>query len=173
MSMVENRQLIVEASELGALLKSHDFRLSTVESCTGGGIGYTVTSLAGSSDWFDRAYVTYSNEAKSEMVGVSPKLIDEHGAVSEEVALAMVDGGLRESGSDCCVAVTGVAGPGGGSAAKPVGMVCFGWGFRVSPGKSTFNIETHYFDGDRQDVRKSTIYIALQGMAKLVTEAKS
>ncbi len=116
-------QLIAEAKALVDLLRAKGLKLATAESCTGGLIAGAITEIAGSSDVFDRGFVTYSNEAKSEMLGVPPALIATHGAVSPEVAQAMAEGAIRQSRADVAVAVTGVAGPGGGTASKPVGLV--------------------------------------------------
>jgi nicotinamide-nucleotide amidase len=115
------------AAELGGTLLARRLRVVTAESCTGGLASAAITAIAGSSDWFERGFVTYSNEAKCEMLGVPRALIDAHGAVSEVVARAMVDGALAHSGGDCALSITGVAGPSGGTPAKPVGTVCFGW----------------------------------------------
>lgn len=134
-------------------------RIATVESCTGGGIAARVTGVPGSSRWFERGFVTYSNAAKREMVGVPGELIQAHGAVSVEVAAAMAQGGLRFSHAHYCVAVTGVAGPGGGSAVNPVGTVCFGW----ASSQQTRTARRH-FPGDRHAIREQTIAHALAGL---------
>ena len=132
-------------------------RIATVESCTGGGIAYYLTNRAGSSEWFDGGFVTYSNEAKYDMVGVSRPVLEKEGAVSEAVASQMAKGGLERLGCDYCLSVTGVAGPGGGSKDKPVGMVCFGWA-------SDLGVETQimYFDGSRENIRLQTIEHSLR-----------
>jgi nicotinamide-nucleotide amidase len=135
--------------------------LATAESCTGGLIAAACTDLAGSSDWFERGFVTYSNQAKTEMLGVHAQLIASHGAVSEPVARAMAQGALQRSRAQVSVAVTGVAGPGGGSADKPVGTVWLAWAL---PGGITS--ELHHFAGDRASVRGATVAHAL---ARLVT----
>lgn len=138
--------------------------LVTAESCTGGGIAYAITEMPGSSDWFERGFVTYSNPAKQEQLGVPHELIARHGAVSEQVAAAMAVGALQHSHADYSVAVTGIAGPDGGTEEKPVGTVCFGWGQRGA-GVRTARI---VFDGDRRQVRELSILTALQGLADLV-----
>lgn len=132
-------------------LRALGWTLATAESCTGGLIAAACTDLAGSSDWFERGFVTYSNAAKAELLGVDPALIAAHGAVSEPVARAMAEGARRRAPVQCAVAVTGVAGPGGGSAAKPVGTVWFGWSL---PGRTW--TACHRFDGDRAAVRAQT-----------------
>jgi nicotinamide-nucleotide amidase len=148
------------AEELGRRCKERGLRIATAESCTGGLVAAAVTAIAGSSGWFERGFVTYSNEAKREMLGVPPALIDAHGAVSEPVARAMVEGALARSSADCAVSVTGVAGPGGGSAAKPVGMVCFAWQLRGGASRSA----TRQLTGDRAEVRGASVAVALQGL---------
>ena len=131
--------------------------LATAESCTGGLIAAALTSIPGSSDVVDRGFVTYSNEAKTELVGVPPVLIAAHGAVSEPVARAMAEGALDRSRAVIAVAVTGVAGPGGGTEAKPVGLVWFGLACRGTPTL----VESRIFPGDRAAVRASTVNCAL------------
>lgn len=143
--------------------------LVTAESCTGGGIAYAITELPGSSEWFERGFVTYSNPAKQEQLGVPHELIARHGAVSEQVAAAMAVGALQHSHADYSVAVTGIAGPDGGTEEKPVGTVCFGWGQRGA-GVRTARI---VFDGDRQQVRELSILTALQGLADQVEQSNN
>jgi nicotinamide-nucleotide amidase len=142
--------------QLAALLLQRQLKLATAESCTGGMIAAACTDLAGSSEWFERGLVTYSNEAKNEMLGVDAALIATHGAVSEPVARAMAAGALQHSNAQVSVAVTGIAGPSGGSDAKPVGTVWFAWGL---PGGVTS--EAQRFDGDRAAVRNATVQHAL------------
>ena len=157
------------AVALGDALRARKLRAATAESCTGGLVAGAITSVAGSSEWFERGFVTYSNEAKCEMLGVPRASIDAHGAVSEPVARAMAEGALARSAADCAVAVTGVAGPGGGTAAKPVGMVCFGFAMR---GRST-RVETRDLPGDRAAVRTASVEVALAGLIADVTGAKA
>lgn len=139
--------------------------LATAESCTGGLIAAACTDLAGSSTWFERGFVSYSNEAKSELLGVPAALIARHGAVSEEVVRAMVQGALQHSRAQVGVAVTGVAGPSGGSVTKPVGTVWFGW---ATP--SGVCCEVHHLEGDRAAVRQATVRHALHRLATLLAE---
>lgn len=148
-------------TELAAALLARGAQMATAESCTGGLIAGACTDIAGSSDWFERGFVSYSNLAKSEMLGVDAALIDVHGAVSEAVALAMARGALAHSRAQCSLAVTGVAGPGGGSPAKPVGTVWFGW----CVGGQT-DAECRRFDGDRAAVRQQTVEHALKGLLR-------
>ena len=144
---------------LAQRLRHDHLMLATAESCTGGLIAAACTDLAGSSDWFERGFVTYSNAAKTELLGVPSEWIERHGAVSELVARAMAEGAEHQSRAQLSVAVTGIAGPGGGSADKPVGTVWFAW--RVH-GRTT--AERQRFDGDRAAVRVQTVRHALQGL---------
>ncbi|NKB64587.1 MAG: nicotinamide-nucleotide amidohydrolase family protein [Gammaproteobacteria bacterium] len=133
----------------------------TAESCTGGGIAFSLTDLPGSSNWFDRAYVTYSNQAKEQMIGVKKETLNAFGAVSEAVAKEMAIGSLLDSQTDYALSVTGVAGPGGGTPEKPVGMVCFGWAGKTKQNREFAITETQYFQGDRQSIRQQTITYSL------------
>ena len=149
--------------QLADVLLHKHYMVASAESCTGGLIAGACTDLAGSSAWFERGFVTYSNQAKTEMLGVEAALIKRHGAVSEQVARAMVRGALAHSHAQVAVAVTGVAGPTGGSPAKPVGTVWFGFG---APG--WLLSETLCFPGDRAAVRQATVQHALNGLLKLL-----
>ncbi|MET4576894.1 nicotinamide-nucleotide amidase [Ottowia thiooxydans] len=157
---------IVQA--LAAALRARSWQLCTAESCTGGLISGACTDLAGSSDWFDRGFVTYSNQAKSDLLAIPMALIDQHGAVSEPVARAMAEGALARSRAQVSIAVTGVAGPGGGSAEKPVGTVWFGW---CVNGETTS--ECKRFDGDRAAIRAATVEHALRCLLALVSTSQS
>ena len=148
---------------LAAALVARHSMLATAESCTGGWIAKCCTDYAGSSDWFECGFVTYSNAAKREMLQVDAVLLEEEGAVSEAVALAMVAGAIGSSPANAAVAVTGIAGPDGGSADKPVGTVCFAW----SMNGASF-AETCVFDGDRNSVREQTVVHALTRMLDCV-----
>ena len=147
-----------DASRLGELLRARGWKLVTAESCTGGLIAAACTAVAGSSDWFERGFVTYSNAAKREAIGVEAASIDVHGAVSEPVARAMAEGALRHARADLAVAVTGVAGPGGGTPGKPVGTV---WLATAQAGGATL-AERLQFRGDRTAIREQTVAHALQ-----------
>lgn len=148
------------AIEVGQTLKARDQMLVTAESCTGGWIAEAITSVPGSSAWFDRGFVTYSNLAKQQMLDVDPNLIALHGAVSEATVRAMAKGALAHSNADIAVAVSGIAGPGGGSADKPVGTVCFAWGSRHGATRSS----VRHFSGDRYLVRRLSVIAALSGL---------
>lgn len=151
--------------QLAQELLARGWKLATAESCTGGLIAAACTELAGSSDWFERGFVTYSNEAKTELLGVDAALVAQHGAVSEVVARAMAFGAVRHSHVQVGVAVTGIAGPAGGSAQKPVGTVWFG--FHVDGRLSS---ETVRFDGDRAAVRAATVEHALKRVLELLAD---
>jgi nicotinamide-nucleotide amidase len=148
---------------LADFLIKNELKLATAESCTGGMISAACTDLAGSSDWFERGFVTYSNEAKTELLGVDAALIEAHGAVSEPVARAMAFGAIRHSKAQVSIAVTGIAGPTGGSAAKPVGTVWFGFSVQGS-----LHSEMMLFTGDRATVRQQTVMHALQRLTSLL-----
>jgi len=152
-----------EVPPLAELLLQKGWCMATAESCTGGLIAGACTDLAGSSGWFERGFVTYSNEAKTEMLGVDAALIATHGAVSEPVARAMAAGALRHSHAQVSAAVTGVAGPTGGSAEKPVGTVWFGWSVR-----GILTSEKQRFEGDRAAIRQATVRHALVRLSELV-----
>ncbi|HEU4922338.1 MAG TPA: CinA family protein [Burkholderiales bacterium] len=149
------------AKRVGERLAASGQVLAIAESCTGGWVAQAVTAIAGSSDWFDRGFVTYSNDAKQEMLGVRVDTLARHGAVSEHTAREMAQGALARSKATVTLAVTGVAGPGGGSAEKPVGMVCFAWASR-----QTTRTETIHFSGDRESVRRQSVIHALEGVLK-------
>jgi nicotinamide-nucleotide amidase len=147
---------------LGGALRRRGWRLAAAESCTGGLVAAACTSVAGSSDWFDRGYVTYSNDAKVEALGVDPALLVAHGAVSEAVARAMARGALERSRADLALAVTGIAGPGGAAAGKPVGTVWLAVAQRT-PAGAVVSARLLQLDGDRRAVREATVRAALEG----------
>jgi nicotinamide-nucleotide amidase len=149
---------------LADAMRRRGWRLATAESCTGGGIAAAITDLAGSSEWFDRGFVTYSNQAKQDMLGVAATTLADSGAVSRETVLAMALGAIARSEADISVAVTGIAGPGGGSEAKPVGTVWFAWSLR--DGQTDAGCER--FPGDRARVRAAAVRHALRGLLERV-----
>lgn len=167
---MDTSSLHITVEDLASLLLASGRKLVTAESCTGGLIAATCTEVAGSSAWFERGFVSYSNEAKSELLGVPAELIAEHGAVSEAVARAMAEGALRHARADIAVAVTGVAGPSGGSEAKPVGTVWLAWAERAGNGAGgghgpvAVHAEKAWFPGDRRAVRAATVAHALAGV---------
>ncbi len=146
------------AAAVGKACAAKGFCIATAESCTGGGIAEAITRIGGSSAWFDRAFVTYTNQAKQQMLGVSKMTLRTHGAVSEPVALEMALGAIAASSADLVVSVTGIAGPGGATEGKPVGTVCFGWARRNGDSST----ETQHFRGDRAAVRSSSVIHALE-----------
>jgi nicotinamide-nucleotide amidase len=146
------------SQRVGELLNNNAMQLATAESCTGGGISSTITEVAGSSAWFDRAFITYSNESKVEMLGVLSSTLDQWGAVSEQTAIEMAKGALTKSSASIACSVTGIAGPTGGTVEKPVGMVCFCW----IDDSGWVEVETVVFAGTRREIRNQTIYHALQ-----------
>jgi nicotinamide-nucleotide amidase len=152
------------AEKVASRLRAGNLKLVTAESCTGGWVAQVVTSVAGSSAWFERGFVTYSNDAKEEVLGVSRQTIDTHGAVSEETAREMAAGALARSKGTVALAITGVAGPGGGSPVKPVGTVCFAWASRDAEPLS----ETRLFEGDRESVRRQSVVHALEKVLELL-----
>lgn len=148
------------AIEAGALLKKTGIRLVTAESCTGGWVAQAITAVAGSSAWFDRGYVTYSNESKIEMLGVDAASLAQHGAVSEAVVKEMALGAVKNSRGHLSVAISGVAGPDGGTPEKPVGTVWFAWGQK----RGYAEAEMHRLTGDRAAIRARAVAIALDGL---------
>ncbi|MBX9901084.1 MAG: CinA family protein [Burkholderiaceae bacterium] len=151
------------AERVGAALKSRKLLLTIAESCTGGGVCAAVTDIAGSSEWFDCGFVTYSNSSKTEILNISASLIAQHGAVSEEIAAAMAEGALANSEAHIAISTTGIAGPGGAVPGKPVGTVCFGW---VVGGVS--HTERKVFQGDRIAVREQTVNHALEKLLRFL-----
>ncbi|MEX2354035.1 MAG: CinA family protein [Gammaproteobacteria bacterium] len=152
--------LVYLLEQLGSKLLAHRMMVVVAESCTGGGIARALTSLPGSSSWFERGFVTYSNASKQELLGVSADTLATSGAVSEETAMEMAEGALHNSHAGISVAVTGIAGPDGGTEDKPVGMVCFAWS--VSGGETI--TATTVFSGDREEVREQAVLMAVQGL---------
>jgi nicotinamide-nucleotide amidase len=161
-----NDELLKIVTGIGATLQVRGEYLAIAESCTGGSLAALLTSVPGSSAWFDRGYVTYSNRAKIEMLGVPALLIAKHGAVSEEVVRAMAEGAMDRSGVHAAVAITGIAGPSGGSTNKPVGTVWIGWSRR---GRST-RATRFVFAGNRDAVRYEAVHAAILGLHALINE---
>jgi nicotinamide-nucleotide amidase len=156
------------AARVGAALKACGWTLVTAESCTGGWVAEAVTMVAGSSGWFERGFVTYADVAKQEMLGVRAETLRLHGAVSEQTVREMVEGALAHSRGDFALAVSGVAGPSGGTVAKPVGTVCLAWGAR---GRAADALTAH-LAGDRYAIRRQSVILALEGvLTRLVSRA--
>lgn len=152
------------AEQVGVALKAHGMMLATAESCTGGGIAQALTDISGSSAWFERGFVTYANAAKIEMLGVRKSTLEAHGAVSEATVREMVAGALAHSHAHVALAVSGVAGPSGGTAEKPVGTVWFGWALR----DGEVHARLHHLKGDRAAIREQSVEISLQGVINLM-----
>jgi len=152
------------AAQVGGALKSHGLMLATAESCTGGGVAQAITGVAGSSAWFERGFITYSNLAKQQMLGVSEATLNRHGAVSEATVREMVAGALDNSAAQVALAVSGIAGPEGGTPDKPVGTVWFAWGLK----HGATHAQRHQINGSRAEVRAQSVHIALQGMIDLL-----
>ena len=157
---MSNDDLDALAVLVGARLKSQHLVLATAESCTGGWAAQAVTSVSGSSEWFERGFVTYSNDAKREMLGVRAETLERFGAVSEETAREMALGAVARSRADVAAAITGVAGPTGGTPEKPVGLVCFAWALK----SGRVDALTQRFGGDRAEVRRQSVAVALRGV---------
>ncbi len=152
------------AQQLGARLHQRQLRVTTVESCTGGGVAAAITDIAGSSGWFDMGFVTYSNAAKQQLVGVNEFTLAKFGAVSEQVVCEMALGALERSGANIAVAVSGIAGPGGGTKDKPVGTVWFAWATDFTTKPVT---QLHKYNGGRAEVRNQSVMTALRGLLEL------
>ena len=160
-------EILALAQALGTELLARQATLATAESCTGGLVAAAITAVSGSSQWFDRGFVTYTNQAKIDDLGVDDATLAQYGAVSEQTAREMALGALLASEATHALATTGIAGPGGATAGKPVGMVCFGWAWRAN-GTAHVRSETHYLDGDRADVRDASVAVALTGLRQML-----
>lgn len=152
-----DNELLELAEKLGQLLKASGKKIATAESCTGGGIAQIITEVSGSSAWFDRGFVTYSNAAKVQMLGVNQETLEKYGAVSAETAKEMVAGVLAHSEADIAIAVTGIAGPDGGTPDKPVGTVFIAWAWK----NGNYKVEKKQFSGNRHLIREQTVKIAI------------
>jgi nicotinamide-nucleotide amidase len=164
--MLVNRNIENMAIQIGSALKSHGLVLATAESCTGGAVASAITDIAGSSEWFERGFITYSNEAKREMLGVAQDTLMRYGAVSEAVVREMVAGALCHSYAQVALAVSGIAGPAGGTPDKPVGTVWFAWG--IKGGQCIARL--HHLSGNREEIRMQSVCIAFQGVLELLSQ---
>jgi nicotinamide-nucleotide amidase len=158
--LLTDAELNALAARVGEAMESAHLMLAAAESCTGGWVARVLTSVPGSSNWFERGFVTYSNAAKSEMLGVSSEVLERQGAVSEAVVRAMVQGAVARSHAKVAVAITGIAGPTGGTPEKPVGTVWFAW----TQADREIRAERYRLDGDREAVRRQSVAIALEGL---------
>lgn len=154
------RTLIEIAQEIGETLQPRRLLLTTAESCTGGWVGQAITAIPGSSDWFERGFITYSDTAKQEMLGVSEQTLRQYGAVSEETALEMAEGALRFSHAHLSLSVTGIAGPTGATHDKPIGLVWIAWSSLQLPPKA----KKAHFSGDRDQIRHQAVALAMTGL---------
>lgn len=164
--MLVSRDIENMAIQIGSALKSHGLVLATAESCTGGAVASAITDIAGSSEWFERGFITYSNEAKREMLGVAQEILTRYGAVSEAVVHEMVAGALYHSHAQVALAVSGIAGPAGGMPDKPVGTVWFAWGIK---GRQCV-ARLHHLSGSRAEIRMQSVRIAFQGVLELLSQ---
>ena len=154
------------AAQVGGALKAHGLMMVTAESCTGGGVAHALTEISGSSSWFDRGFITYSNESKREQLDVQEGTLLQHGAVSEAVVREMVAGALRHSHAQVALAVSGIAGPSGGTQEKPVGTVWFAWGFKGGASVA----QLHHLHGNRSEIRAHSVRISLHGVLDLLRQ---
>jgi nicotinamide-nucleotide amidase len=164
MARVSDAELHQLACELGDRMLARGWMLATAESCTGGWVGQLITSIPGSSHWYERGFITYANAAKTEMLGVPDEMLATCGAVSEETASAMAAGALAHSRAQAALAISGIAGPGGGTPQKPVGLVCYGWALA----DGTVMSSTCRLDGDREEIRSRAVAAALRGLIELI-----
>lgn len=167
MSLIDDQKLEELAEELGKILIQRGLMLVSAESCTGGWIGRTVTSIPGSSKWYERGFITYSNNSKSEMLGVNHRSLEKFGAVSEQIATEMAAGAISNSCAQVSIAVTGIAGPGGATEGKPVGMICHSWAIKDGLARTA----VCFLEGERESIRKQAVAIALQGTINLLLDA--
>jgi len=162
------QQLYQLAEKVGLVLKAGGLMLATAESCTGGWVGEVVTAIPGSSHWYDRGFITYTNLAKQEMLGVSAETLAQFGAVSEQTVREMAVGALKNSRAQVSIAISGIAGPGGATPFKPVGTVCLAWGLEGVCVRS----ETRHFTGARQEVRAQAVQAVLTGILEILKDLK-
>ncbi|WP_006786390.1 CinA family protein [Thiorhodospira sibirica] len=160
-------ELHAQALQLGECLATRGLHLATAESCTGGLVSATLTAIPGASMWFECGFVTYSNAAKMQLLGVAESLLQRHGAVSEPVAQAMAQGALAQSAADLALAITGIAGPSGGTPDKPVGTVCFAWALRTAKTHTC----TQQFHGSRERIRAQAAHFALRALIRCISDA--
>jgi len=165
-----NKNLTLIVEQLATLLVQHSKQLTTAESCTGGGIAKVLTDLAGSSDWFERGFVTYSNQSKHEMLGVAEETLEKFGAVSQGTVIEMATGALKNSHANFSLSVSGIAGPGGGSDEKPVGLVWFSWAVKEDAMINILSCRKQVFSGDRESVRLQAVEYALSELKTLLID---
>ncbi len=164
MARVSDAELNELARQLGEKLHARGWMLATAESCTGGWVGQLLTAVPGSSAWYERGFITYANASKAEMLGVPAATLESFGAVAEETAQAMADGALAHSHAQAALAISGIAGPGGGTPQKPVGLVCYGWALA----DGTRMTSSCRLDGDREEIRSRAVAASLRGLIDLL-----
>lgn len=168
MSRVPNDEVLLAlAHRIGERLGDARLQLVTAESCTGGWVAKLLTDVPGCSAWFERGFVTYSNQSKQDLLGVPAEVIGDHGAVSEATVRAMAEGALRHSEANLALSVSGIAGPGGGRPDKPVGLIWFGWAVQNTQGKPGVHSESRQYNGNRDAVRRQAVARALEGVLEL------
>ena len=163
-----NSDFFAQGLEIGRVLKKQGVKLATAESCTGGWVSQVITQVSGSSAWFDRGFVTYSNEAKQDMLKVKATTLATEGAVSEATAIEMAEGAIKQSLAELSLSITGIAGPAGGTAEKPVGTVCFAWARTAQPSKAS----TQQFSGDRNSIREQAVHFAISELIDYVRDTQ-
>jgi len=167
---MSNKKLTIIVEQLAELLLKNNKRLTVAESCTGGWVAKVITDLSGSSHWFERGFVTYTNQAKHEMLGVDESILEKYGAVSQETVNAMALGALKNSHADFSLSISGIAGPGGATKDKPVGLVWFSWAVKENNTLNVLAAKKQVFEGDRELVRLQAVEYALTGLKKYIEE---
>ncbi|MCK4864021.1 MAG: nicotinamide-nucleotide amidase [Gammaproteobacteria bacterium] len=165
---MSDKKLTIIVNKIALSLIKANKKLTVAESCTGGWVAKVLTDLAGSSEWFERGFVTYSNQAKHEMLGVKESTLESYGAVSQETVAAMAAGALKNSQADFSLSISGIAGPGGGSEDKPVGLVWFSWAVKENNKLKVFASEKRVFEGDRESVRYQSVEYVLSELIKIL-----
>ena len=165
---MSDKKLTIIVNKIATSLIKANKKLTVAESCTGGWVAKVLTDVAGSSDWFERGFVTYSNQAKHEMLGVKESILEKHGAVSQETVAAMAEGALKNSHADFSLSLSGIAGSGGGSEDKPVGLVWFSWAVKENNTLKVFTSEKQVFEGDRESVRYQSVEYVLSELINIL-----
>jgi len=165
---MSDKKLTIIVNKIASSLIKANKKLTVAESCTGGWVAKVLTDLAGSSEWFDRGFVTYSNQAKHEMLGVKESTLESYGAVSQETVAEMATGALKNSHADFSLSISGIAGPGGGSEDKPVGLVWFSWAVKENNNLKVFTSKKKVFEGDRESVRYQSVEYVISELLKIL-----
>lgn len=167
-NLMSDEKLTIIVNKIATSLIKANKKLTVAESCTGGWVAKVLTDLVGSSDWFERGFVTYSNQAKNEMLGVKKSTLENHGAVSQETVAEMAEGALKNSHADFSLSISGIAGPGGGSKEKPVGLVWFSWAVKENNSPRVLVTEQRVFDGERESVRYQSVEFVLTELINIL-----